>query len=78
MFSLGTNVRSDQLDSNTRKALLDAFAKLPHLVIWKFETDEIEGLPKNVVVRKWLPQNDILGIKKQLVKQESTSRINSV
>ncbi|KAF2885914.1 hypothetical protein ILUMI_20259, partial [Ignelater luminosus] len=61
LFSLGTNVRSDELDLVTRKSLLDAFAKVPHLVIWKFETEEIGELPRNVVVRKWLPQNDILG-----------------
>lgn len=61
LFSLGTNVRSDQLGLTTRQALLNAFAKLPQIVIWKFETDEIEGLPKNVIIRKWLPQNDILG-----------------
>ncbi|XP_015837439.2 UDP-glycosyltransferase UGT5 [Tribolium castaneum] len=60
VFSLGTNVRSDKLNKRTQKALLDAFSKLEETVIWKFES-EIENLPKNVIVRKWLPQNDILG-----------------
>lgn len=60
VFSLGTNVRSDKLDQKTREALLDAFGKLKETVFWKFESD-IEGLPKNVIVRKFLPQNDMLG-----------------
>ncbi|XP_044263388.1 UDP-glycosyltransferase UGT5-like [Tribolium madens] len=60
VFSLGTNVRSDKLNKPTQKALLDAFSKIQETVIWKFES-EIENLPKNVIVRKWLPQNDILG-----------------
>lgn len=61
MFSLGTNVRSDKLDKNIQKALLEAFSKISETVIWKFES-ELENLPKNVIVRKWLPQNDILGL----------------
>jgi glucuronosyltransferase len=60
VFSLGTNVRSDKLDKNIQKALLEAFSKISETVIWKFES-ELENLPKNVIVRKWLPQNDILG-----------------
>jgi glucuronosyltransferase len=61
VFSLGTNVRSDKLDKNIQKALLEAFSKISETVIWKFES-ELENLPKNVIVRKWLPQNDILGL----------------
>ncbi|KAJ3648850.1 hypothetical protein Zmor_020621 [Zophobas morio] len=60
IFSLGTNIRSDKLDKRTQRALIDAFSKIPETVIWKFESD-IENLPKNVIVRKWLPQNDALG-----------------
>lgn len=61
LFSLGTNVRSDKLHKDKRQALLDVFGKLKETVIWKFESD-IENLPKNVFVRKWLPQSDILGL----------------
>ncbi|XP_019872405.2 UDP-glycosyltransferase UGT5 [Aethina tumida] len=59
VFSLGTNMRSDKLSPEKRKTLLDAFKQLKQTILWKFESD-IENLPKNVVVRKWLPQNDVI------------------
>ncbi|KAJ9595862.1 hypothetical protein L9F63_012943, partial [Diploptera punctata] len=60
-FSLGTNVRSDKMSNEKLKAFLDAFSELPQRVLWKFESDSLPKLPKNVMVNKWLPQNDILG-----------------
>ncbi|XP_063915087.1 UDP-glucosyltransferase 2-like [Zophobas morio] len=60
VFSLGTNIRSDKLDENVQQVLLSAFSKIPETIVWKFES-EIKDLPKNVIVRKWLPQNDLLG-----------------
>ncbi|KAJ3663942.1 hypothetical protein Zmor_008157 [Zophobas morio] len=60
VFSLGTNMRSEFLQKKIQRSLLDAFSNLSEIVIWKFES-EIDNLPKNVIVRKWLPQNDILG-----------------
>ncbi|PSN57998.1 hypothetical protein C0J52_08095 [Blattella germanica] len=59
-FSLGTNIRSDKLSQEKLKAFLGAFAELPQRVLWKFESDVLPNQPKNVMVRKWLPQNDIL------------------
>ncbi|KAK5648765.1 hypothetical protein RI129_003657 [Pyrocoelia pectoralis] len=60
IFTLGSYLRSDQMSISKRTAILNAFAKLPQTIFWKFES-EIDDLPKNVIVRKWLPQNDILG-----------------
>ncbi|KAJ9584271.1 hypothetical protein L9F63_021393 [Diploptera punctata] len=60
-FSLGTNVRSDKLSNDKIEAFLDAFSELPQRVLWKFESDSLPELPKNIMVNKWLPQNDILG-----------------
>ncbi|KAF2888854.1 hypothetical protein ILUMI_17320 [Ignelater luminosus] len=61
LFSLGTNIKVDLLSLETRQALLKAFSRLPQTVLWKFDSDNIQELPKNVFIRKWLPQNDILG-----------------
>ncbi|KAK7865278.1 hypothetical protein R5R35_012575 [Gryllus longicercus] len=59
-FSLGTNLRSEKLTPEKRKALMEAFAELPQKVLWKFEADSLPGQPKNVKIGKWLPQSDIL------------------
>ena len=62
IFSLGTNVRSDQLDKERQKMFIEAFRQIPdYNFMWKFESDLDIELPKNVIIRKWLPQNDILG-----------------
>lgn len=38
----------------------DTFRLLKQRVIWKFEEESIPNLPDNVLIRKWLPQTDIL------------------
>jgi glucuronosyltransferase len=59
-FSLGSNLRSDQLGADKIKVLLDAFKQLPQRILWKWESDTLPGKPENVKLGKWLPQNDIL------------------
>nr|CAH7722340.1 unnamed protein product [Callosobruchus chinensis] len=59
-FSLGSNVLSAGLPENLRKVLMEAFSELPYQVLWKFEDDKLPGRPKNVEIRKWLPQQDVL------------------
>ena len=62
LFSLGTNLKSSQLSNEKRKMLMDAFKELaPVRILWKFEKDDLPGKPENVLIKKWLPQNDILG-----------------
>lgn len=62
LFSLGTNVRSSLMDLEKQKMLLDAFEQFPNYnFIWKFEDKTIDlELPKNVMIRPWVPQSDIL------------------
>lgn len=63
LFSLGTNVQSEMLGEQRIIAILEAFRKLPkYTFIWKINLEKFPtALPPNVVIRKWVPQNDILG-----------------
>ncbi|XP_022164266.1 UDP-glucuronosyltransferase 2C1-like isoform X2 [Myzus persicae] len=58
-FTFGSTVKMTSLPENTKKAFMDALAQIPQRVLWKYE-DEIENLPKNVMIKKWLPQREIL------------------
>ncbi|XP_047019648.1 UDP-glucosyltransferase 2-like [Helicoverpa zea] len=60
LFSFGSLIRSSSLPPKRLDALLKVFARLPQRVIWKWETEDIQGLPENVLVLRWLPQYDLL------------------
>lgn len=64
LMSLGTNVKSHLLGEKLLTNILKTFAAMPEYnFLWKFEAEESE-LPikptKNVMLGKFLPQNDIL------------------
>ncbi|CAH1179974.1 unnamed protein product [Phaedon cochleariae] len=59
-FSLGSNVKSVNIPEHVRNTLIEAFAELPYQVLWKFEADSLPNQPKNVMIRKLLPQQDVL------------------
>jgi len=44
------------------KIFTNVFSRLKLRVLWKWGSGNIEGLPKNVKVSKWLPQTDLLGM----------------
>ncbi|XP_012261904.2 UDP-glycosyltransferase UGT5-like [Athalia rosae] len=60
VLSLGTNVQSSTLGTEKLQAIVSALGQLKERVVWKFETDTLPNLPKNVMIKKWLPQSDIL------------------
>ncbi|XP_045474740.1 UDP-glycosyltransferase UGT5-like isoform X3 [Harmonia axyridis] len=62
-FSLGSNVKSKDMPKETRDFILRKFSKLKETVIWKFEDPDLPGKPDNVIIRNWLPQNDIFAHK---------------
>ena len=53
-------LQGSQMPESKRMILLNTFKKLKQKVIWKWETEQMEGLPSNVKLSKWLPQQDIL------------------
>ncbi|XP_064112825.1 UDP-glycosyltransferase UGT5-like isoform X5 [Macrobrachium nipponense] len=59
-FSLGSITKGTTLPTKYRNMFIKAFSKLNQRILWKFETD-LEGIPENVMIKPWLPQQDILG-----------------
>ncbi|NEU35987.1 hypothetical protein GN156_35620, partial [bacterium LRH843] len=61
-FSLGSNMKGTSLKEEKRQVFLDAFAKFPKIrFLWKFEMEDVttNKVPSNVLIRKWMPQQDI-------------------
>merc|ERR1712086_802250 len=53
---MGSQVPEDKKD-----ALLKAVGKLKEKVLMKWESDDLAGKPDNMIVRSFLPQQDLLG-----------------
>lgn len=47
-FSMGSAVQGSQMSDAKRKVFLNVFSKLQQQVIWKWETETMPALPKNV------------------------------
>lgn len=61
--SMGSAVKADNMPEQAKRLFLQVFEQLPYQVLWKWES-EMDDLPENVMISKWLPQQDILGHKK--------------
>jgi UDP:flavonoid glycosyltransferase YjiC (YdhE family) len=61
--SMGSSVKASNMPEHLRRMLVQAFAKLPFRVLWKWEAGLVgmHDLPSNVKLQRWLPQQDILG-----------------
>ncbi len=59
--SFGTVFQSQYMPEETVRLFADAFSKLRQKVIWKWEGTAMPGKPDNVMLSKWLPQQDLLG-----------------
>lgn len=59
-MSMGSNVKSAGFSEEKLNAFLKTFAKLKQRIVWKFENETLPGLPKNIFISKWLPQDDLL------------------
>jgi len=61
-FSFGTVLLGSTLPKEIVQKFSNVFSKLKQRVLWKHETESIEGLPSNVKLSKWFPQQDLLGV----------------
>nr|XP_023027752.1 UDP-glucuronosyltransferase 2B1-like [Leptinotarsa decemlineata] len=59
VFSLGSNLKSKDLDPEKKRAILRVFSKIKQKVLWKFESD-LDEKPSNLKIYSWLPQQEVL------------------
>lgn len=64
--SMGSSVKAANMPEHLRRLLVQTFARLPYRVLWKWEgsTAGMHDLTPNVMLSRWLPQQDILGHRK--------------
>ncbi len=64
VVSFGSGIRN--LPQNAIQKMLDAFGQRKELFLWRIQLNQELGftVPTNVLVYKWLPQNDLLGHQK--------------
>ncbi|CAL4092366.1 unnamed protein product, partial [Meganyctiphanes norvegica] len=60
-MSFGSIVKPSEMPEEWRQVFIKAFSSIDQKVLWKFDQETMADLPDNVVLRKWLPQQDILG-----------------
>lgn len=59
--SWGSMIRADTLPEDKRSAFISAFSSFKEIVLLKWENDVLPNKPENVIIRKWMPQKEILG-----------------
>ncbi|XP_053685915.1 UDP-glucosyltransferase 2-like [Sabethes cyaneus] len=63
LFSLGSNIQSSSIPGEKLDAVINTLKKLKQRVIWKWDSPDLPNKPSNVLLRPWLPQDDILAHK---------------
>ena len=58
--SFGSAIKSSLMSKERLNVFLETFREISYPVIWKFDEDSIPNLPPNVILKKWLPQQDLL------------------
>ena len=43
-----------------KQIFLDAFSKLRKPIIWKWDEENVSDIPSNVMIKQWVPQQDVL------------------
>ncbi|XP_022162079.1 UDP-glucuronosyltransferase 2B9-like isoform X3 [Myzus persicae] len=58
-FTFGSTIKVSSLPEHIERSFKEALAAVPQRVLWKYE-GEMKDKPKNVMIRKWFPQREIL------------------
>ncbi|GBP76404.1 UDP-glucuronosyltransferase 2B18 [Eumeta japonica] len=58
--SFGSNLQPHTMTIEKMKIFLDAFMKIPQKIIWKMSNEVIAVDKSKILIKKWLPQLDIL------------------
>lgn len=58
--AFGSVLSGSKMPQRIRQIFINVFSTLKQRVIFKWETEEMEGKPENVLLKKWCPQQDIL------------------
>ena len=58
--SFGSVIKSSSMSKERLNVFLETFRRIKYPVIWKWDSDTIPNLPPNVLLKKWLPQQDLL------------------
>ncbi|CAG9861075.1 unnamed protein product [Phyllotreta striolata] len=59
-FSMGSFNKGSTFPKEKMKAFIEAFELLPQRVIWKWESETMEGKTDKILPYKWIPQLDLL------------------
>ena len=59
--SFGSVLQGSQVPQDKKEALMKVFGSLKQKVLMKWETERMEDQPSNLTLKKFLPQQDILG-----------------
>lgn len=60
IISLGTRVNWKSIRRDKLEAITQALSKLKQRVLWKLDIELPFQAPNNVMIMKWIPQNEIL------------------
>ncbi|XP_072759090.1 UDP-glucosyltransferase 2-like [Anoplolepis gracilipes] len=63
VISLGTNVNWKSIGLDKLKVVTQALSKLKQRVLWKLDIELPFEVPNNMMIVKWMPQNEILSHK---------------
>merc|ERR1712165_339388 len=59
--SFGSALKPSQMTNGQKNVFRQGFRELKNIpIIWKWDDEDSTEIPENVLVKKWLPQNDLL------------------